>query len=290
LVILALFVSVNIAAGIDIAIYTESCPWPQAIADEEMDMLRDEIQERVDVQMFTADDRDALATWVQDHTSGETHILILAGILPTSIYPVGNFEPDGSIVEDFLDAGNMIMNTNEYTFYMADGCQEFFIVDGNQVSNQQRAFPHIIDVPEAYVWPTIGPKWSADKPQMTPTADGEKYTPSLEEYVGKYPIHAEDYEKTQWEVELALAENTDNPGDTRYDPCIIVDTETGGRIGVFFQDYDRAGTMGLPRAEVISEYILNYYLVEIAAVEADGKLVSTWGLLDYQESFQLTSR
>jgi hypothetical protein len=51
--------------------------------------------------------------------------------------------------------------------------------------------------------------------------------------------------------------------------------ETGGRFGVFLQDYTPASVM--PRGAVMSEYILNYFLVEIAAVEADGKLSTTWG-------------
>jgi hypothetical protein len=260
-------VSVNTAAGIDVAIYTESGALPQNIADQETAMLKDAIQGTVNLTLFTPNEQDALADWVQAHTSGENHILILSGLLPTSIYAPGNTEPDGSIVEEFLDAGNTIIYVSEYSFYAIEGKQE---------ANETGALQAILDVPEAYVWPTRGSKWSADKPRMTPTEDGKKYTPSIVEYDGKYPIHLEDYDGTDWEVEIALAENTDDPDDTRYDPCVIINTETGGRFGVFFQNFDRAGAVDLPRAEVISEYILNYYLAEVAAVEVDGKMISTW--------------
>ena len=99
LVIFALFISINIAVGIDVAICTVAHPMPQSDADEEIAVLKDAIQEAVNLQLFGADDLDALADWVQEHTSGENHILILTGISPTTLYPAGNAKPDGSIVE-----------------------------------------------------------------------------------------------------------------------------------------------------------------------------------------------
>ena len=265
LVIFALFMGVNIAAAIDVAICTVSHPMPQNDADQEIAVLKDAIQEAVNLQLFGAGDLDALADWVEGHTSGENHILILTGILPTTLYPAGNAEPDGSIVEEFLDAGNTIINTGEYTFYTIEGPQE---------ANGDAALPNIVDAPEAYVW--HGREgWRDGAVTMTPTADGEKYTPSLEEYGTSYPIHVEDYEGTPWELELAVAENTEE--NLRVDG-VIVNTETGGRLGLFVQAY--VGDIPAPDISwgaVISEYILNYYLSEVAAVQADGKLVSTWG-------------
>jgi len=264
LVIFALFISINIAVGIDVAICTVAHPMPQSDADEEIAVLKDAIQEAVNLQLFGADDLDALADWVQEHTSGENHILILTGISPTTLYPAGNAKPDGSIVEEFLDAGNTIINTGEYPFYTIEGPQE---------ANGDAALPNILDVPEAYVW--HGREgWRAGSVTMTPTADGKKYTPSLKEYGTSYPIHVEDYDGTPWELELTVAENTDE--NLRVDG-VIVNTETGGRFGVFVQAY--VGDIPAPDVSwgaVISEYILNYYLVEVAAVQADGKLISTW--------------
>ena len=124
LVIFALLASVDFAAGVDVAICTVSHPMPQNDADEEIAVLRDAIQGAVDLQLFGAGDLDALADWVQGHTSSKNHILILTGILPTTLYASGNAEPDGSIVEEFLDAGNTIINTGEYTFYTVEGPQE----------------------------------------------------------------------------------------------------------------------------------------------------------------------
>ena len=110
---------------------------------------------------------------------------------------------------------------------------------------------------------------------MTPTADGKKYIPSLQEYGTSYPIHVEDYEGTPWELELAVTENTEE--NLRVDG-VIVNAETGGRLGIFVQAY--VGDIPAPDISwgaVIGEYILNYYLREVADVQADGKLVSKWG-------------
>jgi hypothetical protein len=265
LFIFALLVSADFAAGVDVAICTVSHPMPQNDADQEIAVLRDAIQGAVDLQLFGADDLDALADWVQGHTSSKNHILILTGILPTTLYASGNTEPDGSIVEEFLDAGNTIINTGEYTFYTIEGPQE---------ANEDAALPNILDAPNAFVW--HGREgWRDGSVTMTPTADGKKYTPSLEEYGTSYPIHVEDYEGTPWELELAVTENTEE--NLRVDG-VIVNTETGGRLGIFVQAY--VGDIPAPDISwgaVIGEYILNYYLREVADVQADGKLVSKWG-------------
>ena len=90
-------------------------------------------------------------------------------------------------------------------------------------------------------------------------------------------MHAIDFEGTPWELDIAVAENTDRDGDLRFDG-VVVNSETGGRFGVFAQAA-WCGQIPAWRGDVISEYILNYHLVEIVdfAVQADGKLVSTWG-------------
>jgi hypothetical protein len=111
---------------------------------------------------------------------------------------------------------------------------------------------------------------------MKPTADGNKYTPSLKEFGTSYPFHEEDYSKTAWNLEIALAENIEE--DRRVDPGIIVNKETGGRLGIFVQAY----VLDIPTPDVswgtvMGEYILNYYLNQVASVQADDKLTTTWG-------------
>ena len=113
LVIFTLLMSANIAAGIDVAICTVSYPWPQDVYDQDIAVVTDAIQGVTNLQSFGEDDLDALADWVENHTSDEKSVLILTGIFPSTIYAPGNIEPDGSLIEEFLDAGNTIITTAE---------------------------------------------------------------------------------------------------------------------------------------------------------------------------------
>ena len=153
---------------------------------------------------------------------------------------------------------DLILKTDSFDEAVCDGLKE------------------ILDAPDAWAWPTGGPNWTAGGAQMVPTDDGKKYTPSIVEFLRPCPLHAEHYDGTDWEVELVLAENTDDPNSLTIDPCVLINIETGGCFGSFFSDAP-GDVQDLPRAAVIGEYILNYYLVEIVAVESDGKLISTWG-------------
>ena len=142
-------------------------------------------------------------------------------------------------------------------------------------SNKHMALKEILDAPDAWAWPTGEPNWTAGAAQVTPTDDGKKYTSSLEEFLSSRPLHAEHYDGTDWKVELVMAENTDDPAFLTMDPCVLVNTETGGRFGIFFGDCPIRVLQDVPRAAVIGEYILNYYLAAIAVAQ-EGKLVSTW--------------
>ena len=266
LVILALLISVDTAIGgnVDIAICTVF--HPPGVDAGEIPVMQEIIEEAADLQSFGAGDLNALADWVEAHTSGQKHVLILTGILPTTIYAAGNADPDGSLVEEFLDAGNTVLNSGEFFGYTIEGPAE---------SNTEQALKNIVDLPTAG---NIQSDWNLSPITMTPTADGEKYTPSIVEYGTSYPIHMEGFEGTEWELEISLAENTDIKGDLRVDPGVLVNTETGGRLGVFVQAY--VGDVPKPDiswGSVIGEFIVNYYLKEVAAVEADAKLASTWG-------------
>ena len=59
--------------------------------------------------------------------------------------------------------------------------------------------------------------------------------PSLKKYNTSYPFHLEDYEKSPWELEIALAENDDQ--DPRVEPAVLYNKDTGGRLGIFVQAY-----------------------------------------------------
>ena len=270
---LTVLISTQVEANYNFALHTDSHPWAREDpkgAQAEIDALIKIIDNKVNLTAFDPKDIKGLADWVQAHTEGGGNTLILTGITPTTIYPPGNAKPDGSILEEFLDAGNTVFNTGEYTFYTSEGPDE---------TNGQDALPHIIDVPEAFVWMNRGPDaWQANPVEMTPTQEGEDLIPSLKKYNTSYPFHVEDYEKSPWELEIALAENKDD--DLRVDPAVLYNEETGGRLGIFVQAY--VGDVphpGVSWGEIMGEFIVNYYLPEVLSVEPTGKLTTTWGEL-----------
>ena len=217
---LTVLISTQVEANYNFALHTDSHPWAREDpkgAQAEIDTLIKIIDNKVNLTAFDPKDIKGLADWVQAHTEGGGNTLILTGITPTTIYPPGNAKPDGSILEEFLDAGNTVFNTGEYTFYTSEGPDE---------TNGQDALPHIIDVPDAFVWMNRGPDaWQANPVEMTPTQEGKDLIPSLKKYNTSYPFHVEDYEKSPWELEIALAENKDD--DLRVDPAVLYNKRLG---------------------------------------------------------------
>ncbi len=275
LIILCLIVLVSsqAEANYNFAIHTDSHPWAREDpkgAQAEIDTVIKLIDNKVNLTAFDPKDIKGLADWVAAHTEGGGNTLILTGITPSTIYPISNAKPDGSLLEEFLDAGNTIFNTGEYTFYTSEGPAE---------TNGQVALGHVVDVPEAHVWMGRGPDaWQGNPVEMTPTQEGKDFIPSLKKYNTSYPFHVEDFEKSPWEMEIALAENTKD--DLRIDPGVMFNTETGGRLGIFVQTY--VGDVphpGVSWGAIMGEFILNYYLPETLSVEPIDKLTTTWGKL-----------
>merc|ERR1712096_422744 len=63
----------------------------------------------------------ALATWAKTNTGdGKPDVIITAcGTMPSSLYPFPNKKPDGSIVEEFVYAGNILINVADWIGYMS---------------------------------------------------------------------------------------------------------------------------------------------------------------------------
>ena len=270
---LTILISAQVEANFNFALHTDSHPWAREDpkgAQQEIDNLIKIIDKKVNLTAFEPKDIKGLADWVKAHTEGGGNTLILTGITPSTIYPIGNAKPDGSVLEEFLDAGNTVFNTGEYTFYTSEGPAE---------TNKQEALPNIIDVPGAFVWMNRGPgAWQANPVEMTPTQAGKDHVPSLKKYNTSYPFHVEDYEKSPWELEIALAENKDD--DLRVEPAVIFNEDTGGRLGIFVQVY--VGDVphpGVSWSDIMGEFIVNYYVPEVLSVESAGKLTTTWGKL-----------
>ena len=250
-VVSCMFIYAGAALAIDVAISSQANWWGQSAADREMALLADEISGNVSVEIFTADDQAALATWVEDHTnSGEADLLVLCGQFPDTIYAAGNTQADDSLAELFLDAGNAIINTGDYLFYVvnssgangASGLQTMMDIDGITM-------------------------WDDDTPVVV-TAEGSNYTPSLSDFQTDRPFHLDELDNG-WEPALIMAQND---AGTRADPCIVKNADTGGMLGIFFQTANQDDD---PRGLVMSEFINSWY--RVTAVDPVHSVTTTWG-------------
>jgi hypothetical protein len=243
----------GIAMAFDVAISSQAGWWGQAAADAETEELANAIDTAASVQIFPADKQAELATWVRNHTQpGAGHMLILCGQVPDTIYEPGNAQADDSLIEVFLDAGNTVINTGDYLMYVVNGAG----------TNAAGGIQTLMDIPAITMWD--------DNTAVEVTADGSNYTPTLEDFQTDRPFHLDELEGG-WEPEIILAQNA---AGTRADPVIVANSNTGGRVGIFYQT---AGQDDDPRAEVMSEFINSYY--STTAVKPASKLATSWGAI-----------
>lgn len=248
------FPSIGVSAPMgEVAIFTEQAGWmgQPAAAREGLEM-QDMLKTPTDVVILT--DKE-IGDWAEDHTdNGVSDIIVTFGWFPTSLYTPNNADPDGSIAEEFIEGGNVILNTADYIFY---------VTEGGGVNGEQ-GLKNIMDI-NAEMW--------SDNTAIKPTADGEKYTPTLKAFTS-----ARTFKEVQindpWEVEVAFGDN----GAGFLDPAIVHDTETGGRIGIAYQV---PGDDNLPRGELFTEMIDNYLFEVLGAqsVDPNHKVATTWGHL-----------
>ena len=246
--------SISLAAPMGkVAIFTEQAGWMgQPAAAREGEEMKAMLKTPEAVVILT--DKE-IGDWAEDHTdNGVSDIIVTFGWFPTTLYTPGNADPDGSIGEEFLEGGNVILNTADYIFYVTQG--------GG--ANGETGLKNMMDI-NADMW--------ADGTAIKPTADGKKYTPTLKAFTS-----ARTFKEAQivdpWEVEVVFGDN----GAGFLDPAIVHDTETGGRIGIAYQV---PGDDNLPRGELFTEMIDNYLFEVLGpqAVDPNQKAATTWGHL-----------
>lgn len=249
--IIAAIPNISIAAPMgEVAIFTEQSGWiAQATAKKEGEELAKLLKKPQKV--VTLSDKD-IGPWAEERTDNDlSDIIVTFGWFPTTLYPPGNAKPDDSVAEKFLEGGNIFLNTADYIFYVTQG--------GG--ANGEQGLKNMMDI-NADMW--------SGGTGIKPTADGAKYTPSLKAFTSERTFKSGQI-VDPWEVEVVFGDN----GGDRIDPAIVHDTDTGGRIGILFQEPNNAG---LPRGEVFAEMIDNY-LFEVlgaAAVDPNEKVTTTW--------------
>ncbi|GIX05856.1 MAG: hypothetical protein KatS3mg115_0259 [Candidatus Poribacteria bacterium] len=247
----------SLAAG-KVAIYTGTVQWiskqnADAQAQTTVDLLS---AAGVDVTWYSSDgDMDAVADWVSSVTGdGGLDFLILYGDVPPTIYPEGNAQPDGSIVETYIETtdGDAVINHADYMFWGLNG------------RNQEGGLQNIMDIPGITMWD--------DNTPMTVTAEGAQISPTLagiQNLESDRPFHL-DQLAGDWFAEIILAQNA---AGTRADPVIVRDGDRGRLIPVI-----QTNAGGEPHGAIDAE-LITWMLSQTTAVSPRGKASVTWGAL-----------
>jgi hypothetical protein len=216
---------------------------------------------------FDDDQLDELAAWAEARTDdGKLDIIWLNGCVPSTLYQFPNVEPDDSVIENWLDGGNMIINVGDWFAYCS------YEGGARQTDNGSAGAANILDL-------SAGIIYSADNTTMTTTDAGRTYVPSIGDSCISYrPISVAEV-VDPWEVAAVFASITGDE-DANGDPVVIHNTETDGYVA-FINQSAGSGPPGWleDRGLTCAEFINNWVgeVIGVAPIEAAAKLSSTWG-------------
>ena len=212
--------------------------------------------------------KSPLAKWLVSHTNnGQTDVVFTAcGTCPSSFYPFPNKEPDGSNIENFIEAGNVHVNVADWIYYMS------YEGGVRSADNGGTGAANVFDIP--------GLSFGDRGTDFQPTAEGKKYIPSLKNFDSARPWHMEQFKGTPWKL-VAFA--VDKGDKNSADPVVAISTEDGkdgtGMIAAMWQK-DAPVWAGKPdpRGIGVAEFLVNW-LQENAtfAVNPKEKTSTTWG-------------
>ncbi len=216
---------------------------------------------------------DDFAKWAEARTKdGKLDIIWLNGCVPSSLYPFPNLKPDGSVIENWLDGGNMIINVGDWFGYVS------YEGGGRKAENGGAGAANILDLAAGIIY-------SADNTNMTTTAAGKKYLPSIGGSCISYRPIALGQVTGDWEVAEVFASITGDEKATGADPVVIYNTKTGAYVA-FINQAAGSGPPGWlkDRGVTCSEFIINWVAEQVGmtAVKFKGKLAKTWGEIKSQ--------
>jgi len=202
-----------------------------------------------DIQQFDDDQYDAFGDWIEANMNDdEMDILWLNGCMPSVLYPFPNLEPDGSLVEEWLDGGNMIINVGDWFGYVS------YAGGARQTENGASGAANILDLSSGIIV-------SADNTSLTVTPTGKEYLPSLNDPAITYRPIALSAVVAPWEVAAVFASTggTDDPGEAQADPVVIHNTDTGAYVA-FVNQSAGSGPPGWidDRGLTCAEFIVNW--------------------------------
>ena len=242
--------TVNVDTSVDVLIYTGEVWWisdSKAITEAK---TTKRLLKAAGIQTEMTNSEDTVKQWMLQTTSDDSvDVLILYGDTPSTIYPAGNAQPDGSVAENWIETsdGNTILNHGDWIFW-----------GGGNAKNQEQGLQNMMDIPGIAMW--------GDTP-MSVTATGSELTPSLVDFQSNRPFHL-DALQGEWFAEKVFASNTGDENATRADPVIVRDGNRG-RIAIVHQTEFKNN----PKGKVAAEIIINYLLADAEpAIAAAPKL------------------
>lgn len=215
-------------------------------------------------------DNSPLAKWVIAHTgNGQQDVLITAsGTCPSALYPFPNKKPDGSNVENFIEAGDVVINVADWIFYMS------YEGGVRSADNGAAGAANVFDIP--------GLTFSDRGTNFEPNADGKKYIPSLKAFKSTRPWHLEQFKGTDWDV-VPFAVDADK---ISADPAVAISKKPGkdgtGMIAALWQKdspiwAEKVDPRGIGVVEFIANWLTEKGSIKGAAVDPQGKVATTWG-------------
>ncbi len=211
-------------------------------------------------------DDSPLAKWTVEHTgNGQQDVIILAcGTCPSGLYEFPNKDPDGSAVENFVEAGNVVINVADWIFYMS------YEGGVRSPNNGAQGAANVFDIP--------GLTFAARNGAMNPTDLGKEVIPSIDNFNSDRPWHVEQFKGSDWNL-VIFGESDKNNAD----PAVAV-SKTPGKdgVGMIAAMWQAAKPEWPEKKDIrgigVAEFINNWLAEEGEfAVEAKNKLATTWG-------------
>ncbi len=231
-----------IDGSVDVLIYIGKTLWisPEN-AENEAEMTKF-LLDSESIQVEITKSKESVRDWMlQTTANGVVNVCILYGILPSTIYPSGNAQPDGSVAENWIETtdGDTILNHADYFGYNSS--------EGK--ANERGAMQNLMDLPEIEI-----DVYEHNVP-MYVTAEGSRLAPSMVHFNSDRPFPLDQFED-EWFAEKILASNTGDTQATLADPIIVRDGDRG-RLAIVFHTLYKNN----PKAEVAAQ-IINYLLTQ----------------------------
>lgn len=236
----------------DVLIYTYRSSWitlddAKMAAETTKSLLESE-----GIEVKITDDDRYLRDWILQATGdGSVNVLILYGVIPSTVYPQGNSQPDGSIAENWIETtdGDTILNHADYIAYVSDQ-------DGR--ANREGGLQNLMDNPDIQIWRDA--TGLPVKANMIVTSDGKDLTPSLVSFETRGRPMPLNQLQGDWFAEIVFASDTGDAQATYADPVIVRDGNLG-RLAIV-HNTTLSVEKGLLNGEVAAEIISNYLLAE----------------------------